>query len=70
MPRWEYYRLSFFECRKTNTTLVDSEKLIARLNELGGQGWELVSFENNWQYETSGFAVLKRPLPSGTAAGA
>ncbi len=67
--RWEYYRLNFLECRKTNTTLVDSEKLIARLNELGRKGWDLVSFDHNWQHETAGFAILKRPLPSEMADG-
>ena len=57
---WEYCRLNFTECRKSSTTLVDEKKLLDKLNELGQQGWELVSYYHNWQNEISGFAIFKR----------
>lgn len=63
MMDWEYHRLNFVECRKMNTILVDEQRLMDRLNELGRQGWELASYCHNWQHETSGFAILKRRLP-------
>ncbi len=67
MVEWEYYRLNFVDCRKVNTTLVDEKRLLDKLNELGMQGWELVSYYHNWQYEIAGFAVLKRPFTSRAA---
>lgn len=44
--RWEYKTFSFKK-RSFFTSMIDAEALQAQLNELGRDGWELVSLIQN-----------------------
>ena len=65
MMKWEYMTLVLAAKGFWLGGSIDGEKLNERLNELGEEGWELVSmFDTNMaQGQTRDvFAVLKRPL--------
>jgi hypothetical protein len=50
MTKWEY------QGQDENTSIDD-------MNELGREGWELVSFSRNLDFKTAAFYIFKRPLP-------
>ena len=64
MMKWEYMTLMLPATGFILGGKIDAEKLTDRLNQLGGEGWELVSvFDTNMlEGKTRDvFAMLKRP---------
>ena len=62
--RWEYHVLSL-DTRGVFGATVDIQSLYTRLNELGGEGWEVVSsspITAGQGYAQEVLFVLKRPL--------
>ncbi len=62
--KWEYMTLVFAATGFFYGGKLDGEKLTDRLNELGQEGWELVSvFDTNMLHGQTRdvFAILKRP---------
>ncbi|MBI1841479.1 MAG: DUF4177 domain-containing protein [Verrucomicrobia bacterium] len=65
MKKWEYRTLVLPATGLILGGKVDAQKLTDRLNELGGEGWELVSTFDTAMFEGETrevFAVLKRPM--------
>jgi hypothetical protein len=66
MKGWEYKTVELAAEMTFLGGKVDPAKLDALLNDLGRQGWELVSaFDTNWGYGATRFvlAIFKRPTP-------
>jgi hypothetical protein len=63
--RWEYLTVKFIASGFFTTGTLDGDAFNGKLNELGEQGWELVTvFDTNWvQGGTRDVvAVFKRPV--------
>lgn len=63
--RWEYTMLKIDVYRGITGPHIDVDRIDSRLDELGGEGWELVSLvgANAGEGRTSDLvAVLKRPI--------
>jgi Domain of unknown function (DUF4177) len=63
--RWEYLTVKFNSTGFFTTGTLDGDAFNGKLNELGEQGWELVTvFDTNWfQGGTRDVvAVFKRPV--------
>jgi len=62
MTRWQYRIVSLRMCKQ-------AERLTSALGALGSDGWELVAVydkASNWlSGMEKGFALFKRPVPSG-----
>lgn len=74
MTNWEYHIEDLTITEKWNSSKQSEElgRFMGRLNSLGQQGWELVSYEaiplvGRWSKDVKGYAylgLLKRALPS------
>ena len=72
MPKWEYLEEELTITDKWNSKKRDEEfeKFSQKLNSLGSQGWELISYQaiplvGSWSKDVKGYAylgMLKREL--------